>query len=479
MTTTGASIRFRTLRRHPLAAGLAALCAASVPFAVPVCTATTTAEQGPPSGVQALAARFGMTLQSARLPSAPDAVVTNCDDSGPGSLRDAVDNAPSGDTIDLTQLTCSRITLTTGSILFGQHDLGFVGPGRGKLSIDASGSPGSGAFRHLGGGTLFLSGLTIENGLKYLNDVDTRGGCIYSNGNVTVERSALTNCEALAVFPYAALGGAIYSYGSTYLLDSRITGSSANSGAYATGGGVLANGGFQSNYAQISGNQAFGENSWGGGVFQRGPALIINSEISGNLAGNWSGVALEDNNGAPAVMLNSTVSGNVAQRKVGGVDAHQPIHMYSSTVAFNSSTVWNDGNGHYFAAGVDVDDGSSTVYSSILSNNTVPGVGTPGDIFDLSGNALGIGGADDIIMEFNIGLPASTDHGDPGLQPLQDNGGPTRTQRPTSFNAGYGDNILNLPTDQRGAGFPRNTSIGITIGAYEQNPDVIFINGFD
>ena len=153
--------------------------------------------------------------------------------------------------------------------------------------------------------------------------------------------------------------------------------------------------------------------------------------------------------------------------------------MYSSTVAFNSSTVWNDGNGHYFAAGVDVDDGSSTVYSSILSNNTVPGVGTPGDIFDLSGNALGIGGADDIIMEFNIGLPASTDHGDPGLQPLQDNGGPTRTQRPTSFNAGYGDNILNLPTDQRGAGFPRNTSIGITIGAYEQNPDVIFINGFD
>src|SRR5689334_23816680 len=40
--------------------------------------------------------------------------VTNCDDSGAGSLRDAVTNAVSGDVIDLSALTCSAITLNTG-----------------------------------------------------------------------------------------------------------------------------------------------------------------------------------------------------------------------------------------------------------------------------------------------------------------------------------------------------------------------------
>jgi len=152
--------------------------------------------------------------------------------------------------------------------------------------------------------------------------------------------------------------------------------------------------------------------------------------------------------------------------------------MYNCTVAFNSAQVWNDGAGTYFGAGVNIAV-ASTIYSSILSNNTVPGVGTPGDIFDLSGNAPGIAGGDDVIMEFNIGLPASVDHGDPGLGPLQDNGGPTHTHRPTSVNTNYGDNILNLSTDQRGAGFPRVTVAGVTVGAYERNPDVIFINGFN
>src|SRR5512144_262636 len=37
--------------------------------------------------------------------------VMNCNDSGPGSLRDAITAAASGATIDLSQLACSTITL--------------------------------------------------------------------------------------------------------------------------------------------------------------------------------------------------------------------------------------------------------------------------------------------------------------------------------------------------------------------------------
>jgi len=41
--------------------------------------------------------------------------VTNCNDSGTGSLRDAIASAASGDTIDLDGLTCAAITLITTS----------------------------------------------------------------------------------------------------------------------------------------------------------------------------------------------------------------------------------------------------------------------------------------------------------------------------------------------------------------------------
>ena len=57
--------------------------------------------------------------------------VTNCDDSGPGSLRDTIFNAMTGDLIDLTQLACSEITLYTGKIAVSSADMTLLGPGLG------------------------------------------------------------------------------------------------------------------------------------------------------------------------------------------------------------------------------------------------------------------------------------------------------------------------------------------------------------
>ena len=44
--------------------------------------------------------------------------VTNCNDSGPGSLRNAVARAHSGDKVDLRRLSCT-IVLTRGAIEIG------------------------------------------------------------------------------------------------------------------------------------------------------------------------------------------------------------------------------------------------------------------------------------------------------------------------------------------------------------------------
>jgi hypothetical protein len=64
-----------------------------------------------------LAALFAVTDTGAT-PAHPAGavVVTNCLDSGAGSLRQAVISGPPGDPIDLTQLTCSQISLTSGRI---------------------------------------------------------------------------------------------------------------------------------------------------------------------------------------------------------------------------------------------------------------------------------------------------------------------------------------------------------------------------
>src|SRR5690242_410372 len=65
-----------------------------------------------------------------RAPLSGDSLfVTNCaDDGGPETLRAAVAAAASGDTVDLTALTCSTITLIEGQIDVHVDDLAIAGP---------------------------------------------------------------------------------------------------------------------------------------------------------------------------------------------------------------------------------------------------------------------------------------------------------------------------------------------------------------
>ena len=92
---------------------------------------------------------------------ASDAVfVSSCaDDGGPDTLRAAVSSAASGDTVDLTQLTCATITLISGQIEVHVDDLTIDGPGAGALAID--GNYNGRVFHHDGVGTLALSATSL------------------------------------------------------------------------------------------------------------------------------------------------------------------------------------------------------------------------------------------------------------------------------------------------------------------------------
>ena len=330
-------------------------------------------------------------------------VVQNCNDSGSGSLRQALLDAGNGDTIDLTQLSCSSITLTTGSILFTQTTVTLQGPGSKYLSI--SGGDQFAPLLHDGTGTLYINDLAIEHGAKYFTDAqvdDARGGCIFSGGTVFVSDSTVAYCQVKDINASTrAIGGAIYGAYGVSLTNSSVLESSAISQSSAAGGGIFSPG-FVSisdsfvggNYARDHGggvytesltvkystvedNQTFGI---GGGLYTIGNATITNSTIDHNSASLGGGIVMNALNAThQATLLSSTVSSNVSS-KVGGlwVGDYANVNVANSTIAFNyESTATKYGAGMFVYGTVDVQ-------STIVGNNTYSGGSSPDDV---GGNA--------------------------------------------------------------------------------------------
>src|SRR5262245_56360130 len=73
-------------------------------------------------------------------------VVTNTNDSGPGSLRQALVDANDGDTINFDpSLVAQTITLTSGQ-LYIRRDVTVTGPGAPFLTVDGNAHIQSGVF---------------------------------------------------------------------------------------------------------------------------------------------------------------------------------------------------------------------------------------------------------------------------------------------------------------------------------------------
>ncbi len=473
MNTMGVTGRARAPRMRPLAVGLAAVCAASVSLA----TTATTRE----AHLGELASRFPQIIVPPA-PTRPATAVTNCDDAGPGSFRDTVENAVDGDTVDLSGLTCSRISLTTGAIVFGANSVAIQGPGENKLMID--GTLSYAVLYHLGSGTLIVNDLSIGYGFKYRSDVDVTGSCIHTQGNALLTNVRVTTCNTVSAGPHAALGGAIFAEGIVQLQQSDVSWSEAKASGYgyASGGGVYALGGVVALYSTLSHNVALSESAtptFGGGAFARGSSLLLGSTVHTNYSARDAGLAFADNTGLTSTLINSTVSGNHAGT-IGGVFSRGPLNIYNSTIAFNTSYNWTDGAGHYFAAGVYITT-QGNLDSSIISNNV--NTAAPFDTADSTGATnAGWNGSNNNVMNCLLPCPTDTSHEDPGLHPLTDNGGLTKTHVPTpgQWDTFGGTNVLGLIWEQRGVGFPRQ-SVGDwpEIGALQINSDVIFANGFN
>ncbi len=239
---------------------------------------------------RALTLALGLTISPFALSASGDVapmatlVVQNCNDTGYGSLRDAVSQASSGDIIDMSALSCSTINLQS-TLIISQANLTL----RGKAStappiiyspiIETTNNVK--LLSHTGAGKLKLSKVTLQKG----NATDGIGGCVDSiSGSVELDSAALKYCTAER--SGNARGGAIYAGADVKLTNSRIMGSKAISGsAIAKGGGIFAKGDVVIfDDSLIRNNTAQGADAYGGGIFAGGKldAALKRSTISGN-----------------------------------------------------------------------------------------------------------------------------------------------------------------------------------------------------
>ena len=362
-------------------------------------------------------------------PCVNPATVINTNDSGVGSLRDAITNVCTGGTINFDPaLNGQTITLTSGELAINKS-LTINGPGANLLTI--SGNNASRIFNIGNTFTVGISGLTMSNGR--VNTATSEGGAIQNNGTLTIT-------------------------GST------ISGNTVNGSGITVGGGISnkTTGNLTLRDSTISGNSATGGSSNnGGGIYNRGVATVINSTISGNsatgAAGLGGGLCMDPVSGTASI-INSTVSGNSASVAGGGLHATGTVNVRNTIVAGNTSPTSPDVRNAFVSQGnnlIGANDGS-TGFTNGVNNDKVGTVASPL-------NAL--------------------------LAPLGNYGGPTQTHallpgspaidaanNCVTDAAHCGDaNIPQLTTDQRGAGFNRLVNTTVDIGAFESRGFTIAI----
>ncbi len=274
--------------------------------------------------------------------------VTNCNDSGTGSLRQAVAGATSGETISFAlSPSCSVITLTSGDIDIGTN-LTIDGPGAEILAV--SGNNASQVFVVDAGVSATISGLTIENG---------------SAGAL----GCSTEAELATCF-----GAGIDNNGTLYLSDSTVANNKANSTS-GFGGGIMNTSGLATLYvtdSTISGNSA----NLGGGIYNNGADLIVSdSTVAGNSAVNGGGGIY--NQAGTVTVTHGTLAGNSSPYFAGGIVNNEASTTLVATIVADQTT-GTDCAGTITDGGYNLDDDGSCGFSGTSLSDTPAGLSPSG-----------------------------------------------------------------------------------------------------
>ena len=427
---------------------------------------------------------IALLFLSAQPASATTRTVTNLNDSGAGSLRQAIIDSASGDTIIFA--VTGAINLTSGELQIN-HDLTITG--QGNVSVNRSGTSFFRIF-YFDNGTWTVSGLAINNG----HDTAVGGGIYNGNGNLTVS-------------------------------DCTFSGNYANSG----GGGISSNSdGISTNVRTTVRNCTFSANTstFGGAIANGiGTLTVSNCTFTYNNSNHGTISNLALGAGTGNLMVNNCTFENNAADTGGAIDDGGPVTVTNCTFNNNDRGVMGDmpGAGGAISCGGGVvtnctfynnrageggaifSGGSLTVQSCTFSGN----VGNLGNSICVSGSAtvlhlgntilqssganlfVDTGGTSVNSMGYNLSSdngggfltgPADQINTDAQLDSngLVDNGGPTKTIALIAGSPAIDrGNRFGLTTDQRGSSRPvdnpnvANATDGTDIGAYESPVDPV------
>ena len=404
--------------------------------------------------------------------------VTNLNDSGPGSLRDAIQhaNANAGDdTIDFLAGLTGTITLTSGQLEIGDTtgQTTIVGPGAGTLSV--SGNNDTRVFFIDTGAVANMSGLTITGGLP--RTIEGNGGGILNRGTLD-----LADCTFSANKAPFLIGGAVISYHIIHINRCTFTQNTAGYGGAVdneTGTMTITDSEFSNNATSQIGGVINGTYGNGGAIDDyNGSLTVTGCTFAGNVApANGHGGAIENEGGGTVHLANCIFFGNSAS--VGGAIDNQAGALYVSNSTISGNSAYGGG----------IFEGSSAVLmqvlrmaNTIVAGNFMPGANAASDIFGTatgSYNLVGDGSGQLSASDHNLlGTPAAPL--DPRLAPLGSFGGPTPTMPLLAGSPALdaGSNALAvdasghpLTTDQRGLARVFNGTVDL--GAYESQPPAL------
>ena len=412
--------------------------------------------------------------------------VTNTNDSGPGSLRQALVDAQDGDTINFDP-SVNIVTLTTAELVITKSITISASPQMVTVRRDLQ-APQFRIFHVMPGHSVEINGLTISGG--HITD-DNGGGILNDNSTLTIAQCTV-NGNAIVSGNFANSGGGIYNSGTMTLNQVIVNNNNASfngGGPGAPSGGGISNTGAMIIIAgTVQSNMGF----WSaGGIYNTGMMTITGSTISNNQTGNpghFGGSGGGIINGGTVTIQDSTISGNRAfggdlQGGEGGGISGNNNAITNSTITGNSALrgggVAGGGNiAHTTFSTNSASRAGGALYltSALELGNTILKAGASGvNIFNNSGSLIthGYNVCSDDGSGFLNG-PGDQIDTDPMLGPLQDNGGPTFTHAllPGSPAIDAGDPNFAPPPDydQRGPGFVRVFNGRIDVGSFEVQP---------
>lgn len=429
----------------------------------------------------------GGVLAEARVGFARTFSVTSAAPTGPGTLDEAVLLA------NAAPYSTNTITFDAG-VFGGAQTITLAGPLNVTNPLVVTG-PGASKLTVLGNGRIFvidnygpvdfsLSNMTLTGA-----STTGRGGAVYAfDDPISITNCVITgNTADNDGAGVAQAVGNVFNITNTQITNNKSLGSGGDAGGVFTRFGAT----LTITGSNISGNSSFFS---GAGVYSRNDKVtIVDTTISGNInigttnvnAGG-GGLYINATLGlADVTIRNSTISDNITARNGGGIlfrngTNYSKFVVQNTTIAGNRSLSTNTTPGNS-AGGLSITGlGSMTTSfeSSILAGNvagsfadlslttsnplaatkTAIGSSVGGTLIDNGGNLIG--------ATLNLGS-------------LGTNGGSSPTRLPAAgsplINAG--SNPTGLGNDQRGAGFPRNSSGGVDIGATESGTTPVAVAG--